>query len=402
MAQNYRYISADSHVEWPPDRWTHRVPAQYKDRAPRRIKLPDGRDAVLIEGRPLRYSSTGLYGVGPAEKFNPAAMDYDGTPGTGSAEERLKTQEQDGIDAEILFGPSDVRNTSIKDRKALIALIQAFNDCLAEEYCAVAPDRLIGIAFLPNIGAGDDIAEMQRCAKMGYKAVRLSTFPSGKSYPTDEDDRFWAAAVDLNMPLAVHTGMSGRARGRGGNMFKYPKEPAGEWDPRIDFIERLSRHAIHHCGAVEMVQLVVAGVFERFPKLKIYWAENNIGWIPYFLEQMDHEYETNRHWAEQLFGVRPLPRRPSEYLRENAYYGFFEDPVGLRRRHEVGVDHIMWSTDFPHEVTRWPNSIKVLERSLGEAPQEEKWKITAGNAIQFFNLDHVPGNGERPRMEDRG
>jgi predicted TIM-barrel fold metal-dependent hydrolase len=142
-----------------------------------------------------------------------------------------------------------------------------------------------------------------------------------------------------------------------------------------------------------MVQLVVAGVFERFPKLRIYWAENNIGWIPYFLEQMDHEYETNRHWAEELFGVRPLPRRPSEYLRENAYYGFFEDPAGLRRRHEIGVDRIMWSTDFPHEVTRWPNSIKVLERSLGEAPQEEKWKITAGNAIKLFSLDHVPARG---------
>jgi predicted TIM-barrel fold metal-dependent hydrolase len=321
-------------------------------------------------------------------------MDYDGTPGTGSAEERLETQRKDGIDAEILFGPSDVRNTAIKDRKALIALVQAFNDCLAEEYCAVAPDRLIGIPFLPNIGAEDDVAEMERCAKMGYRAVRLTTYPSGKSYPTPEDDKFWAAATAMNMPVAIHTSMSGRSRGRGGGMFRYPKEPAGEWDPRIDFVERLTRHSIHHCGSVEAVQMVIAGVFECFPRLRIYWAENNIGWIPYFLEQMDHEYETNRHWANQLFGVPPLPRRPSEYLRENAYWGFFEDPTGLRLRHEIGVNRIMWSTDFPHEVTRWPNSVKVLEATMGEISAQEKWQITAGNAIKFFNLEHMPADNE--------
>ena len=261
----------------------------------------------------------------------------------------------------------------------------------------MSPDRLIGVACLPNIGVDDDIAEMQRWARANAKAVRLSAYPSGKPFPTAEDDRFWAAAIDLNIPLVVHTSMSGRY-GRGVALLDYQKKPEGEEDPRIDFVERLVRHSIHHCGALEAVQMVISGTFQRFPGLHIYWAENNIGWVPYFYEQLDREYETNRYWAERLYGVPPLPRRPSEYLRENAYWGFFEDPLGLELRHKIGVDHIMWSNDFPHEVSRWPHSLEVLEGHFGETPAEERWKIVAGNAIDFFHLDHVPAEQRTPQV----
>src|SRR6266550_8930497 len=151
MARNYRYISADGHFESPPEQWTHRVAKRYRDRAPRRIKLPNERDGLLLEGRQLIYGGTSLYGGRPPETFDPTVFDFDNTPGCGSAEQRLREQDQDGIDAEVLFA-LDVRNAAIKDQRALIAVVQGFNDYLAEEYCAVDRDRLIGIAVLPNIG----------------------------------------------------------------------------------------------------------------------------------------------------------------------------------------------------------------------------------------------------------
>jgi hypothetical protein len=143
MARPYRYISADGHFESPPEQWTHRVPKQYRDRAPRRIKLGDGRNGLLIEGRPL------VYGGGPPEEFDPTVLDFESTPGCGSAEQRLREQDQDGIDAEVLFA-LDVRNPAIRDRAAFLAIIRGFNDYLAEEYCSVDRDRLIGVAVLTN------------------------------------------------------------------------------------------------------------------------------------------------------------------------------------------------------------------------------------------------------------
>ena len=388
MARTYRFISADSHYESPPEHWTHRVAKQYRERAPRRIKLAGGGDGLVLEGRSLIYGGTSLYGGCAPEIFDPTKLDYDNTPGCGSAEQRLREQDQDGIDAEVLFA-LDVRNAAIKDRRALIAVVQGFNDFFAEEYCAVDRDRLIGMAVLPNSGAPEDIAEMERCKRMGLKGVWLATFPSGKSFPTAEDDHFWAAALDLDMPLVVHTSFPAKVGSRETPLFKYPKEPGGEKRPPTDFVQRFARQAPHHSGSVEISQLIIAGVFDRFPKLQIYWAENNVGWLPYFGEQIDHEYTTNRFWAERQLGLPRLKRLPSEYLKENAHWGFFEDRIGIKLRHDIGVDRIMWSTDFPHIVTRWPNSLRTLDSQMSNVPEDERRKMVADNAIKFFRLNHV-------------
>ena len=204
MPRAYRYFSADSHFESLPETWTHRVPAQYRGRAPRRIKLADGRDAIIEEGQPLEYRGTNLFAGKSPEQFNPVQLQFETAVGAGSPQQRIKEQDADGIDGELLFA-SEARNTKIKDKDAFLALIRAFNDYFIEEYCAAAPDRLIGVAVMPDIGADENIIEMKRCKEKGFKAVRLHTFPSGKSYPTPEDDRFYAAALDLDMPITIHT-----------------------------------------------------------------------------------------------------------------------------------------------------------------------------------------------------
>lgn len=388
MARNYRYISADSHYESPPEHWTHRVAKEFRERAPRRIKLANGKDALAMEGKPLIYGGTSLYGGRDPKEFDPTYLDYDNTPGCGDAQQRLREQDKDGIDAEVLFA-LDVRNTAIRDKAARIGVVQGFNDFFAEEYCAVDRDRLIGMAVLPNSGVAEDVAEMERCKKLGFKGAWLSTFPSGKSFPSPEDDRFWAAALDLAMPLVIHTSFPTKVGSRETPLFKYPKEPEGEARPPTDFVQRFARQAPHHSGSVDISQLIVGGVFDRFPKLQIYWAENNVGWVPYFGEQIDKEYETNHFWAERYLGLPRLKQKPSDYLRTNAHWGFFEDRVGMKLRHEIGVDRIMWSTDFPHVVTRWPNSLKVLDEQTAGVPGDEKRKMAVENAVKFFQLDHM-------------
>jgi len=223
---------------------------------------------------------------------------------------------------------------------------------------------------------------------MGLKAAWLRTYPSGKNYPTTEDDRFWAAALDLDMPIVVHTSFPVHVGSRESPLFRYPKEPEGEQRPPTDFVQRLARQGPFHSGSVEASQMVIAGVFDRFPKLTIYWAENNVGWLPYFYEQIDHEYTVNRFWADHYLGLPKLNRLPSEYLKEHAYWGFFEDHVGVRLRHEVGVDRMMWSTDFPHIVTRWPNSLKVLDSQMEGVPEDERRKMVAENAVKYFRLEN--------------
>ena len=384
MARSYRYVSADSHFESPPDLWTHRVPAKYRDRAPRRIKLSNGMDAIVEEGRPLEVSGTNQFAGKSPEEFSPVGLDFDNARGAGSPEERLKEQDADGIDAEVLYA-TEARNTAIRDRDAFLAIVRAFNDYFIEEFCGLAPDRLIGAAVLPNVGVEEDIAELKRCAELGFKAARLHTYPSGENHPTPEDDRFWAAALDLDMPLTIHTSFPQRTREREVYLFKYPKEPKGEERPP-DFLQRIARHGIYHCGAVEAAQLILNGVFDRFPELRIYWAENNIGWIPYFYQQMDQAYKVSSSWAERLLGLKRLSRLPSEYLREHALWGFFDDPVGVELRHHVGVDKIMWSTDFPHIVTHWPRSLEVMEQQFSGVPDDEKELMLAGNAVRFFRL----------------
>src|SRR6185437_1658256 len=160
-----------------------------------------------------------LYGGKGRENWWPFGQNYAGTAGTGPAEQRLREQDDDGIAAEVLF-PGVVASRmwrNIRDDDAYLAIVQAYNDFLAQEYCAVNRDRLIGLGMLPATGVDGMIAEMRRCAEMGLKAVVLGVFPSRAPYPTRDDDRFWSAAIDLNMPVTIHQELK-----RTGILLEYP------------------------------------------------------------------------------------------------------------------------------------------------------------------------------------
>lgn len=384
--RKYDYISADSHLEMPPNCCAGWVPKKYKEWIPEKIDLPDGGEGFSIKGSTPVIGQQGLFAGHTVEEFTPFGRPWAGA-GTGTPKQRLKEQDADGVDAEVLYpAPQFLRlcGTVIPDPKAYEAMLRAYNDWQAQEYCAEAPDRLMGVGVIPITGIDAAVAELEYCKELGLRTVNVAAFPAGHRYPSDEDDRFWAAALDLEMPLTVHVSMSAKNNSKE-PVFIYPKTPmAVEW-AATDYLQRLYRYGLR--GATNAVQMILQGVFDRFPELKFYFAENQIGWIPLFLQQLDRQYERSYHWAMREFGMQPLKRLPSEYVAEHCYWGFFDDPVGIRLLDLIGVDRVMWSTDFPHLECAWPESQKLIDETFVGVSGEDKWKITAGNAIDYFGLD---------------
>lgn len=389
---NYRYISGDSHLEIDSKHWVGRVPEKYRDQAPRLLHQLDGGDIWAIGDKIKRPAAAAdLYGGKGREEYLPFDAKYEDTPGTGSPQQRVQEQNRDGIDAEVLFpsqqgGPKFWRR--IEDNNAYKAILRAYNSWLIEEYCAAEPKRLIGVGILPlACDLQSVIDELEYCSKAGFKTVLLQGFPSGNAYPSIDDDRFWQRALDLNMPVSVHVDLD-RADSRQGPLFKYPKE-------NDEVMKKLTQDMVYQVGrfgptrgsgAIAAVQWVLSGLFDRLPQLQIFFAENQIGWIPFFLQGADVRYERHRYWAERLLGFKTLKRPPSEYIREHCLWGFQFDRVGVELRDKLGVDKLMWGSDFPHQESDWPDSLKIIERNFAGVPEEDKYKMVCGNAVEFFHL----------------
>ncbi len=378
----FNVVSADSHLEISPERWTNRVPPEHRDRAPRLIKLPHGGDGVIVEGRDVYVLGLAITGK-PPEEHRLFGLNYEGSPGAGTSQDRVMEQEQDGVDGEVLY--TSAGNASfwrgIQNDDAYNAVIHAYNEFLAEEYAAGAPDRLFPMGVIPQSNIDAAVAELQYCGEAGLKGIMLSDYPSAKGHPTPDDDRFWSMALDIRMPVTAHVNFVGRK----GPLFNYARRPA-EAAFGADPVRAMTRFAQgEHINVV--AALMLGGVFDRFPDLRIYFAETQIGWLPEWAEQLDDSYDRNRFWMERDFGLAPLARRPSEYLRSNSWWGFNSDPFGVRICTEMDFDNVMWGSDFPHSASNWPHSHQLFERMFEGIPDDVRAKMTHDNAVTFFHLD---------------
>lgn len=387
MPRQYKCISGDSHLDIRPERWTARVPKRWRERAPRTVILANGNEGILVENRPPRSpGATTITGL-PYEKHGLQKYWFEG-PGTGGPEQRLWEQDQDGVDAEVLYSHGSYAEfwRGIADDDAYKAMIRAYNEWLAEEYCAYNPLRLLGMGVIPDTGVDDAIAEMTYCAKAGLKGINLHRFPSGKGYVTAEDDKFWAAALDLDTCVTSHTnGGTTRLGPKNGGVFQYAKTlvkaGGGERDP----VSLLFRFAGEQPMAP--LQMAMAGVFDRFANLKIYWAESQCGWLPYSFDQIDDNYERNRYWGERDFAFKGPKKKPSDYLKENCLWGFMRDGWGVKCRGEIGVDILLWGSDFAHATGDWPNSQRLIDETFAGVAAAERAKMVRDNCIDYFHLD---------------
>ena len=385
MTREYHVISADSHLDLNPEVWTHRVPAKWRDRAPKRVVMPNGADAVQADNGEIdTIGITRNVGV-PFEDLPRLVPKFSEPIGNGTPQLRLEEQDRDGVDAEVMFTWADQTFRDTTDDDLYRVLVHSYNEYLAEEYTAVAPDRLIPQGTIPTTDIDDAVKELEHCARFGLKGVTLTRFPSGRGYPTPDDDRFWAAALDLNMALAKHGG--GRFQGqRGDPIFQYARQNDSTDLHKTDAITLLFSNmgSQQPCG---VMQMAYAGVWDRFPNLKMYFAETMAGWIPFALFMLDDNYKRYQPIMREFWGVDDLERKPSEYMKEHSYWGTLNDPPGVQLCDAIGAEHIMFCTDFPHAAGDWPNSRQVIEDMFDGVPVNKQRRILTQNAIEYWHLD---------------
>jgi predicted TIM-barrel fold metal-dependent hydrolase len=368
----YRLVDADCHTLEPPRLWETWLPKPFHDRAPKLVKDEEGGDAWSFgPGKPLMH--IGLVAT-PGMRYEDIKWkgytyaDIRRSCFDGKA--RLEDMDADGVDAEFLY-PSQrtmYHFMGNEDREFHRAGVRAYNDWLADEFCAPDPERLFGLAQMPNLGVDEAVAEMRRCKEKGFRGVILTAWPNGGDSLGPEDDRFFAAAQELSMPISIHI--------------------------RIVRPGRKSTGALEGPGAIAnmalagmtlfpevMAEIMVSGVHDRFPRLAFLGVETDVGWVPAALEQLDNFYWRNRAHT----GIR-IQRLPSEYFHEHWICTFIRDRVGVRNRYDVGVRNMAWSTDFPHHGNDWPYSRKVVGEMFDGVPARERHEICAGNIVRVYGL----------------
>jgi predicted TIM-barrel fold metal-dependent hydrolase len=350
--------------------------------------------AWIMEGqkRPAVMGFSSMYSRG-AKRFDRASLIdsfkqikdrgvryEDVFPGSYDPAARVKEMLEDEIDAEVLFnGVSTVWN-GIKlcpDPALSLACVKVYNDWIAE-FHAHDPARLICNGTIPTTGIEDALAELLRCVELGLPTVQLESYPSGSfSEPTPDDDRFWAAAVEIGIPINVHT------------QFFFP---AGDLGSKLDAHgvpeqkERAKRIGVDVAAGsfpAILANMITSGVFERFPDLEFVGTEVHTGWLPYYLERFDESVLRNRRsWS--------LPLLPSEYFRRNVSVVYIVDEAGAANRYDIGVGNIMWGPDFPHSSSSWPIDYQlgreILERE-GATPSEIE-RIMWRNAADLYELPY--------------
>jgi len=363
-----RLLSADSHVVEPPDVWTDRTAREYRDRAPKMVREIDGVVGdyfVCEELRPVSVSGFAVAGRDPRGYKESMYEGYAGVPnGAYDGAKRVEDQDVDGVAGEVLYPSYGMMLYGIDDGGLRTALFQAYNAWLAE-YCSHAPNRLAGVALMPMDDVPTAVAEVERAAELGLKGGLIWGIPpEDRPYTDPSWEPFWDAAEDHRLPLSLHilTGRSGTGMQGLSTMRGYPFLP----------------HAIERT----MGDLIFGGVLERHPDLRIVSAENDIGWVAHFLQRMDHAYEKYQYLEREEY----VPEPPSHYFRRQVTATFQDDRVGVLTRDFIGVDNLMWASDFPHSDSTWPASHAVVEKDFAGVPDDETRKIVADNCAALYGI----------------
>ncbi len=362
-AHRYRLISADSHVNEPPDLWTARVPAGLRERAPRIERFEQG-DAWVLEGvaDPITFGMNACAGLEP-ESMRGWVRFEDIRPGGHDPAARVDEMTRDGVDAEMLYPTPRLAQAIVAnpDPEYRAAMIPAYNDWLSE-YVSYAPDRFGGLAMLPNWGAEAAVAEIDRVLdRPGMRGVVMGCYPNGTLAIDPSDDKVWGRLAEARVPLSIHVSLS----------LTMPAAHTAALPGYGRFFDAPNR----------MVELVFAGVFDRFPELAVVLAEVDFGWVPYAKEQIDNNY--HRLDPGRDFG---LAAPPSEYIEAHFHYGFMTDTFGIQHRHHVGVDRILWASDYPHISADWPASWRTIQAAFSGVPAEERHQILAGNTQRLYGF----------------
>ena len=360
--KKYYMVSTDSHANEPPDLWVTRLPEKYRERAPRVVTDENGVQWRYCEGyRPDRIRVMSFEGE-----------DWLRSQAGAEPEQRIRDNERDGIDAEIVFPNKGLAMWATPDPVFANAQCRVWNDWAWDQFGAW-PEKMVPAAAVATGDLEGTLAEIERCARLGYKALTLPCKPVWGGHDVDHAnynlphfDSLWGLVEEVGMPVTFHvsTGRDPRAsRGNGGAVINYVTHSLS---PTIE----------------PVANLCASGVLERFPKIRFATIEAGIGWVPWLLDAMDEAFRKHHMW------VRPkLQGLPSDYYREHGYATFQEDPAGLALAKDWGLtDNFMWANDYPHHEGTWPHSGEAIERTMGGLEEADRAKILGLNAAKLFGL----------------
>lgn len=386
MLKDMLVVDADSHWCEAPDLFTSRAPAAMRDRVPH-VEEVDGQPMWVMDGLPAgRFSAGGVIGRdGVKESAHRALFEWSHDEihvGAYDPVVRLGVLDECGIDAQVIF-PSTIglggQDLGLAGDPALRRLsIEIYNDAMAEIQ-SDSGDRLLPMPLMPAWDVDECVREATRVAALGARGVNMTSDPQDLGAPDLANrawDPFWEACAGLHLPVHFHIGASVTG------MTFYGKYP---WESHKDNTKLAIGGTLLFIGNARVVtNLILSGMFDRYPDLKMVSVESGVGWIPFILEALDYEMSENA--PEEL---AELEKMPSEYFKSNLYATFwFENNRNKLGDliEAVGEDSILFETDFPHPTCLYPNPLGTVEAKMDTLSASARRKIFGENARTLYRL----------------
>ncbi|NOT55104.1 MAG: amidohydrolase, partial [Deltaproteobacteria bacterium] len=347
-----------------------RLDKKFRDRAPHTVRGLNGKDGEFFVCENINpFPVAAFFGAGvPSDQLpehNKKGME--GAPASvWDPAARVKDQDRDGVIAEVIYTSMGMPLYMLNDVELRAACFRAYNDW-AVDYCSHNPKRLLplGLLTLEDIPAA--VAELTRIAKKGVRGAMIwAEAPDEKPYNHPDYNPFWAAAQDANFPLSLHV-LTGR-KGTG-----------------VDFFSgnlALQASTLHHEVERSLTVFVLGGVLERFPRLTIISAENDVAWMPYLMWRMDMVHSR----LGALAGVK-LAMKPSEYIKRQVYATFINEPIFIKTMDIYGPGNAMWSSDYPHTAATWPRSQDFINNTFNNLSDNDRRLIVHDTAAKVYRID---------------
>lgn len=368
----YTLISVDDHLMEPPHTFEGRMPAKFAERAPRVVETEEGHQVWMIEDTP--YFQVGFMCVAgrPREDHRVEPARYDEVRrGCWDIHARIADMDIGGIWASVNF-PSGVTGfggtlfSGLPDAEFGLACVRAWNDWLHEEWYGSYPDRIVplGITFLtdPEVGA----AEIRRNAARGFTAVTMPEQPHKQGLPPIFDD-YWEpiirACAETQTVMNLHVGSSG-----------FPQMPPGS--PMIELGATLFQSMAYDSCA----EWLWSGWPARYSELRIAMSEGGIAWVAGLIDRLDNIMRRSGYgsgWPDKSIS-------PSDCLRRNFWFCMIDDPSTISTKDAIGVENILFESDYPHGDGTWPDTQEVMQRLLGNLPEREIRMIAHENAAHLY------------------
>jgi predicted TIM-barrel fold metal-dependent hydrolase len=375
---DYKVISTDDHLQEGPEVWTARLSkAKWGTKIPHVRRNDKGEDHWWINDAPHLQAGVGsVRGIMPPGK---PPRTWDDVPlKAWVPAERVKAMDEDGVDAQTFFGNiTGVAGNTFSNpdypEELRLDCIRAYNDFQIDEWAVPYPGRFITLATLPMWDVDKAVAEMQRCVKRGIKGITFA-FPEQYGYPGVADPYWyplWAAAQEANMSINFHVG-SGASMG----LKKMPRLALQSSLVHVAVVSVLAISA----NVEVMTTILFSGILTKFPKLKVCSIESGAGWVPYLLQLADHQ------WEAQALAKNGMPDKPSDLFRRQCYVNFWYEEVPPALRDTIGIDNLMWESDFPHGTGTYPKSREYIANSMKGWSEAEKKQVLVDNARRVYNL----------------